>query len=158
MDADLFDDVLSTVRDSARGEVVAAEDEIAENDAVPQRLRDTAADVGLSGFALPEGCGGLGLSMSEDVRLAVEPGYTTPALRSMFGTNNARTDEEAERHGGIPVFLLETDRTGVRIGAPDATMGQAGAHTAEVVLDEASPSSSCAGPPRDAANEGRGTP
>ena len=31
---------------------------------------------------------GLGCSMSEEVRLVMELGWTSPAFRSMFGTNN----------------------------------------------------------------------
>ncbi|MEV0051137.1 acyl-CoA dehydrogenase family protein [Saccharopolyspora shandongensis] len=214
MDPNVFDDVLRTVRDFVRNEVVPAEDEIDETNAIPQRVRETAAAMGLFGFALPEEYGGLGLSMSEDVRLAMELGYTVPAFRSMFGTNNgiagqvivkygtekqkqawlprlaageaiasfaltedgagsdpssvrtkavrdgdeyvisgakrfitnapqadllvvfARTDEEAEAHKGISVFLVETSLDGVRIGPPNAKMGQAGAHTAEVFFDD----------------------
>ncbi|MHA6800210.1 acyl-CoA dehydrogenase family protein [Bounagaea algeriensis] len=214
MDSELFDDVLRTVRDFVRSEVIPCEDEIEAADAIPQRLRDTAAEMGLFGFALPEEYGGLGLSTSEDVRLAMELGYTTPALRSMFGTNNgiagqvlvgfgteeqrkqwlprlasgdaiasfaltedgagsdpsrvrtravrdgddyvltgtkrfitnapeadvlvvfARTNENVAPHKGISVFLVETGRSGVRIGQPDAKMGQSGAHTAEVFFDD----------------------
>ena len=44
--------------------------------------------MGLYGFAIPEAYGGLGLSLLEEVRLVMELGYTTPSLRSMFGTNN----------------------------------------------------------------------
>jgi len=44
--------------------------------------------MGLFGFAIPEEYGGLGLSMAQEVRLVMELGYTTPAFRSMFGTNN----------------------------------------------------------------------
>ena len=44
--------------------------------------------MGLFGFALPEEYGGLGLSMEQEAQLVFELGYTTPAFRSMFGTNN----------------------------------------------------------------------
>src|SRR4051794_14272772 len=44
--------------------------------------------MGLYGFALPEEHGGGGLDMTEEVQLVAELGYTTPAFRSMFGTNN----------------------------------------------------------------------
>ncbi len=44
--------------------------------------------MGLYGFAIPEEYGGLGLNMEEEVQLVFELGYTSPALRSMFGTNN----------------------------------------------------------------------
>ncbi|UMG91289.1 acyl-CoA dehydrogenase family protein [Nocardioides sp. TF02-7] len=80
--------VLTSVRDFVRKEVVPLEREIDENDEVPEHVRRTARDMGLFGFAIPESYGGLGLSASEEVRLMFELGYTTPALRSMFGTNN----------------------------------------------------------------------
>jgi acyl-CoA dehydrogenase len=44
--------------------------------------------MGLFGFAIPEQYGGLGLSMAQEARLVMELGWTTPAFRSMFGTNN----------------------------------------------------------------------
>jgi acyl-CoA dehydrogenase len=80
--------VLATVRDFVRDEVVPAEDEIEQTDSIPDRLRHKAREMGLFGFALPEEHGGLGLSMTEEARLVMELGYTTPAFRSMFGTNN----------------------------------------------------------------------
>ncbi len=43
--------------------------------------------MGLFGLSIPEEYGGLGLSMSEEVRVALELGRTTPAFRSVFGTN-----------------------------------------------------------------------
>ncbi|MDQ0380472.1 acyl-CoA dehydrogenase [Amycolatopsis thermophila] len=44
--------------------------------------------MGLFGYAIPQEWGGLGLDLRQDVELAMEFGYTTLALRSMFGTNN----------------------------------------------------------------------
>ncbi len=54
----------------------------------PDDLRTTAAAMGLFGYAIPAEWGGLGLDLTQDVELAMEFGYTTLALRSMFGTNN----------------------------------------------------------------------
>lgn len=71
-----------------RERVLPAEAEIDETDEIPATLRAAAIQLGLFGFALPEQYGGLGLSMAEEVRLVIELGYTTPAFRSMFGTNN----------------------------------------------------------------------
>ena len=88
MDAAELDGVLQTVRRFVRGEVVPRETEIDEKDEVPPALRETAKAMGLFGFAIPQSHGGLGLSMYEESRLVMELGYTTPALRSMFGTNN----------------------------------------------------------------------
>jgi acyl-CoA dehydrogenase len=71
-----------------RSEVVPAEAEIEEHDEVPARLREQAKALGLFGFALPAEHGGLGMTMEEQVRLVFELGWTTPAFRSLFGTNN----------------------------------------------------------------------
>nr|WP_228047130.1 acyl-CoA dehydrogenase family protein [Saccharopolyspora sp. HNM0983] len=90
---------MRTVRDFVRTEVVPSEDEIEETDAIPERLRSKAADMGLFGFALPEEYGGLGLTTSEDVRLAMELGYAVPAFRSMFGTNNGIAGQVIVRNG-----------------------------------------------------------
>ena len=43
--------------------------------------------MGLFGLSIPEEYGGLGLTMAEEVRVALEFGRTTPAFRSVFGTN-----------------------------------------------------------------------
>ncbi|HZE48607.1 MAG TPA: acyl-CoA dehydrogenase family protein, partial [Jatrophihabitantaceae bacterium] len=86
-DADL-ETVLTTVRRLVRERVIPAETSIDESDEMPAGLRDEAAEMGLFGFAIPEQYGGLGLTMHQEARLVMELGYTTPAFRSMFGTNN----------------------------------------------------------------------
>jgi len=83
-----FAEIVSVTRDFIRGRVVPAENEIEERDEVPDDIRQAAKDMGLYGFAIPEEYGGLGLGLEEEVQLVFELGYTTPALRSMFGTNN----------------------------------------------------------------------
>lgn len=88
MEPDEFTSILDAVRAFVRKEVVPAEDEIEESDRIPDRLRQQAAAMGLFGYAIPEEYGGLGFTMSEEVRLAMELGWTTPSFRSVFGTNN----------------------------------------------------------------------
>ncbi|MFI6032393.1 acyl-CoA dehydrogenase family protein [Amycolatopsis magusensis] len=99
MDAEDFDAVLRTVREFIRKEVIGREAEIEERDEIPAQIRQQAAGLGLFGWALPEEYGGLGLSMSEDVRLAIELGYTTPAFRSLFGTNNGIAGQAIVKYG-----------------------------------------------------------
>ena len=211
MDAQDFADVLDAVREFVREQVIPREDEIEETDDIPPDLREAAKRMGLFGYALPEAYGGLGLDLGEEVRLAFELGYASPAFRSMFGTSNgiagqvlvnagtaaqqetwlpklaagevigafALTEAEAgsdpsgltttavqdgddyiidgakrfitnapeadvfmvfARTGGagsrgISTFLVEKDSPGLKIGPPDAKMGQHGAHTAEVFFD-----------------------
>src|SRR6266851_4787492 len=88
VDAAVFAEVLAGTRRFVRERVVPLEAEIDEKDEIPADIRQAARQMGLFGFALPEEYGGLGLSMLEEVQLAFELGYTTPAMRSMFGTNN----------------------------------------------------------------------
>ena len=88
MDTESFEQIVSAVRRLVRDVVVPREQEIEDTDAIPDDLRAAAAEMGLFGYALPTEYGGLGVTMSEDVRLAFELGYTAPAFRSLFGTNN----------------------------------------------------------------------
>ena len=86
-DAD-FRDILAQTRQFVRSVVVPRESEIAESDRVPDDIRDRAKTMGLFGYAIPQQWGGLGLDITQDVELALELGYTSLAVRSMFGTNN----------------------------------------------------------------------
>lgn len=85
---DVFADVLKQVSQFVRSRVVPRELEIMNTDAIPEDLRTQAAEMGLFGYALPQEWGGLGLNLIQDVEFAMELGYTSLALRSMFGTNN----------------------------------------------------------------------
>ncbi|MFC4913699.1 acyl-CoA dehydrogenase family protein [Actinomadura gamaensis] len=223
MDAQDFADVISAVRAFVREQVIPREDEIEESDSIPEAIRLGAREMGLFGYALPEEYGGLGLSVSEEVRLVFELGYASPAFRSMFGTSNgiagqvlvksgspgqretwlprlasgeivgafALTEAEAgsdpstltttaRRDGddyvidgakrfitnapeadvfmvfartggpgsrGISTFLVPGNAPGLKVGRPDAKMGQRGAHTAEVFFDGVRvPASAMVGP------------
>jgi acyl-CoA dehydrogenase len=88
MEHDDLQEMVRAVRQFVRSEVVPEETTIDESDAIPGRIRQQAIDMGLYGFALPIEHGGLGMTMTEEVQLVFELGYTTPAFRSMFGTNN----------------------------------------------------------------------
>lgn len=214
MDQTDLDDILAAVRAFIRDRVVPAEQQIEDDDCVPEPIRQAAKDMGLFGFAIPEAYGGLGLSLLEEVRLVMELGYTTPSLRSMFGTNNgiaghvlmlggteeqknlwlprlasgevvasfaltepeagsdpsdlttsakrdgpdwilngtkryitnapiadlflvfARSDPGAVGSRGISAFLVPADTVGLTIGPRDHKMGQLGAWTADVYLDD----------------------
>ncbi|MCW2513614.1 MAG: acyl-CoA dehydrogenase [Mycobacterium sp.] len=209
-----FRDILAATRDFVRSVVMPRELEIMNDNQVPDDIRDQTKAMGLFGYAIPQEWGGLGLNLAQDVELAMEFGYTTLALRSMFGTNNGiagqvlvgfGTDEQkahwlegiasgdvvasfaltepgagsnpaglrtkAVRDGdqwvitgrkqyitnaptadlfivfartrpadsdgpGIAVFLVPADAAGVEVGAKDAKMGQEGAWTSDVNLDE----------------------
>ncbi|WP_287001819.1 MULTISPECIES: acyl-CoA dehydrogenase family protein [Gordonia] len=88
VDADDFEQIRQLVHDFIRTRVVPRETEIMQSNEVPADLRAQAAEMGLFGYAIPQEWGGLGLDLTQDVELAMEFGYTSLALRSMFGTNN----------------------------------------------------------------------
>jgi acyl-CoA dehydrogenase len=214
MDNAEFEAIAEAVRDFVNKEVIPREDEIEETDRVPDFLREEAAKMGLFGFALPEVHGGLGFTVTEEVRLAFELGRTSPAFRSLFGTNNgiagqtivhygtdeqkerylpqlasgeaigcfalteaeagsdpsgmrtrakrdgddyvitgtkrfitnaelstvfvvfARTDPDAVGTKGISAFLIDAGTPGLSIGPHDKKMGQQGAWTSEIYLDD----------------------
>jgi acyl-CoA dehydrogenase len=83
-----FGDILDATRHFVRSVVIPRELEIMNDNQVPDEIRDQAKKMGLFGYAIPQEWGGLGLNLAQDVELAMEFGYTTLALRSMFGTNN----------------------------------------------------------------------
>jgi acyl-CoA dehydrogenase len=214
MDNAEFAAISEAVRAFIDKEVIPREEEIEETDSIPEFLREEAAKMGLFGYALPEEYGGLGFTMVEEVLLAFELGRTSPAFRSMFGTNNgiagqtithygteeqkrnylpalasgeavgcfalteaeagsdpsgmrtrakrdgddyvingtkrfitnaelstvfvvfARTDPDAQGTKGISAFLVDAGTPGLTIGPHDKKMGQQGAWTSELFLDD----------------------
>lgn len=71
-----------------REHLIPAEAEVEETDEIPDRILDQLRHLGLFGMTIPESYGGLGLSMSEEVRVVLEIGYASPVFRSYFGTSN----------------------------------------------------------------------
>lgn len=214
MDPTDLADILSAVRAFVRTEVVPLEEQIDTEDLVPASVIEACKNMGLYGFAIPEQYGGLGLDLHEEAQLAFELGWTTPALRSLFGTNNgiagqvlikggteeqrrswlprlasgevtasfglteadagsdpsglattarregsdwvlngskryitnapiadvimvfARSNPDAVGNRGISTFLVPAGTPGLSIGPRDHKMGQFGAWTADVYLDD----------------------
>ncbi|MBO21812.1 MAG: acyl-CoA dehydrogenase [Rhodospirillaceae bacterium] len=87
LDPETLDQLLDTVRRFVRERLVPHEAEVAENDAVPPEIIAEMRDLGLFGLSIPNAHGGLGLSVSDEVRIVHELGWTSPAFRSVFGTN-----------------------------------------------------------------------
>ena len=214
LDPETLSQLLDTVRRFVRERLVPNEARIAEEDAIPAKIIAEMRALGLFGLSIPEAYGGLGLTMSEEVQVAFELGQTSPAFRSMIGTNNgigsqgivmdgteeqkqkylpklatgeiigsfaltepdagsdaaslrttarrsddayvlngtkrfitnapeaglftvmARTDTEKRGASGISAFLIQAGAPGLKIGPIDKKMGQKGAHTADLILDD----------------------
>ncbi|MES2939664.1 MAG: acyl-CoA dehydrogenase family protein [Pseudomonadota bacterium] len=87
LDAESFQLLLASVQRFVRERLQPAEDDVEENDRVPQDIVDDMRDLGLFGLSIPEEYGGAGLSMAQECLVAYELGHTAPAFRSVFGTN-----------------------------------------------------------------------
>ncbi len=88
LDSETLDQLLETIRRFVRERLVPLEHQVAENDAIPAEIITAMREMGMFGLSIPEEHGGLGLSMEEEVRVAFELGRTSPAFRSLIGTNN----------------------------------------------------------------------
>ena len=87
LDAETFDALLDTVRRFVTERLRPLEARVEADDAVPAEIVTEMRDMGLFGLSIAEEHGGLGLTMAEEARVAIELGRTTPAFRSTFGTN-----------------------------------------------------------------------
>jgi acyl-CoA dehydrogenase len=205
--------LIDSVARFVRTRLVPAEPIVAETDEIPAELIHDMRELGLFGLAIPEEFGGLGLTMEEEVRVAFELAWTSPAFRSLIGTNNgigsqgliidgtheqkqkylprlasgeliasfaltepdagsdaaslrssavrdgavyvlngtkryitnapeagiftvmARTDPTIKGAAGISAFLVEAGTPGLTLGKRDIKMGQKGAHTCDVIME-----------------------
>lgn len=205
--------LIDSVARFVRTRLVPAEPIVAESDEIPAELIHDMRELGLFGLAIPEEFGGLGLTMEEEVRVAFELAWTSPAFRSLIGTNNgigsqgliidgtheqkqkylprlasgeliasfaltepdagsdaaslrtsavrdgavyvvngtkryitnapeagiftvmARTDPTIKDAAGISAFLVEAGTPGLTLGKRDIKMGQKGAHTCDVIME-----------------------
>ena len=87
LDPDTFEALLDTVRRFVAERLRPLEAQVEADDAVPDAIIAEMRDLGLFGLSIAPDYGGLGLTMAEEARVAIELGRTTPAFRSAFGTN-----------------------------------------------------------------------
>ncbi|MBA6287385.1 acyl-CoA dehydrogenase family protein [Colwellia sp. MB3u-4] len=87
-DQEMLDQFLDSISKFVRERLVPAENEVAENDAIPDDIVQEMKAMGLFGMTIPEEYDGLGLTMEEEALVAIELGRTSPAFRSLIGTNN----------------------------------------------------------------------
>ncbi len=87
IDHESFELLLSSVQRFVRERLMPAEEAVEEHDEVPADIVEDMKAMGLFGISIPEEYGGIGLSMSQECRVAYEIGHTALAFRSVFGTN-----------------------------------------------------------------------
>ncbi len=87
LDTETRNQLVSTIERFVRERLVPLEHRVSEDDAVPDDIIQEMRELGLFGLSIPEEYGGLGLNMDEEVAVAFELGRTSPAFRSVVGTN-----------------------------------------------------------------------
>ena len=87
LDSETFDALIEGVQRFVTERLRPAEAEVSESDEIPARLVAEMKELGLFGLSIEPEYGGLGLSMVEECKVAIELGKTSPAMRSTFGTN-----------------------------------------------------------------------
>ena len=87
LDSETFDALIDHIRRFVTERLRPLEADVEAADAIPADIVEEMKSMGLFGLSIAEEYGGLGLTMSEECRVAIELGRTSPAFRSTFGTN-----------------------------------------------------------------------
>lgn len=87
-DKENLDSLIYMIRKFVEGVFIPNEDLVAKTDEIPAVIVEKMKELGLFGLTIPEQYEGLGLTMEEEVYVAFELGRTSPAFRSLIGTNN----------------------------------------------------------------------
>ena len=87
LDEQTLSQLCDTVRRFVDERLIPLEAQVADDDVVPATVIDEMRRLGLFGLSTPVEYGGLGLTMSEEAQVIFEIARTSPAFRSVFGTN-----------------------------------------------------------------------
>lgn len=87
-DPETLTQLVDLVERFVRERLVPAENQLAEEAKLPDDILQEMKALGLFGLTIPEEYGGLGLTMEEEIHVAIALGRTSPAFRSIMGTNN----------------------------------------------------------------------
>lgn len=134
LDTETFNQLRDTITRFVTERLIPREAEVGDNDKVPDEVVDEMRALGLFGLSIPEEYGGLGLTVWEEVNVIVEMGHTSPAFRSVFGTNNGigsqgividGTEEQKQKY-------LPRMATGEMIGSFALTEPESGSDAASI--------------------------
>lgn len=87
-DQETIEALCDTVARFVRDRLIPAEDLVSETDEIPHEIVRDLQELGLFGLSIPEEYGGMGLTMEEEVLVAMELAKASPCYRSLIGTNN----------------------------------------------------------------------
>ena len=107
-----FQEILAQTRHFVRTAVVPREQEILDDDRVPDDLREQAKKMGLFGYAIPQQWGGLGLNLSARCRAGNGIGLHVAgaAVDVRHQQRHRRTGPGRVRHRRAEVALAGADR------------------------------------------------
>ena len=87
-DQETLTQLVDLIERFVREKLVPAEQKLSEEAKLPDDILQEMKALGLFGLTIPEEYGGLGLTMEEEIQVAIALGRTSPAFRSIMGTNN----------------------------------------------------------------------
>ncbi len=87
-DQETIEALCDTVARFVRDRLIPAEELVSETDEIPPEIVREIRELGLFGLSIPEEFGGMGLTMEEEVLVAMELAKASPCYRSLIGTNN----------------------------------------------------------------------
>ena len=88
VDETTMTNLIDVVRKYVNERLIPLEPKISEEDKIPEEVVQEMRDLGLFGLTIPQEYGGIGLNTEQECRVVMELGRTSPAFRSIFGTNN----------------------------------------------------------------------
>ncbi len=136
LDASTLDQLVDAVSRFVRERCIPLEEQVAEQDKIPDDLLDEMKEIGLFGLTVPEEYGGLGLNTQEEARVVMALGHAAPAFRSACGTNigigsqgliNAGTEEQKRKY--LPGIASGAIVTSFGLTEPEAGSDAAGLRT-----------------------------
>ena len=87
-DQETIKQLVDLIERFVRERLVPNEERLASEGMLPDDILEEMKALGLFGLTIPEEYGGLGLTMEEEILVSIALGRTSPAFRSIMGTNN----------------------------------------------------------------------
>ncbi len=87
-DSETLRQLVDLIERFVRERLIPAENQLSDEAKIPDAILEEMKSLGLFGLTIPEQYGGLGLTMEEEIHVAIALGHTSPAFRSIMGTNN----------------------------------------------------------------------
>ena len=87
-DQETIKQLVDLIERFVRERLVPNEERLATEGRLPDDILAEMKALGLFGLTIPEEYGGLGLTMEEEILVSIALGRTSPAFRSIMGTNN----------------------------------------------------------------------